>query len=351
MKTKNLATGYAILAAALYAINVPLSKILLNHVSATMMAAFLYLGAGCGILLYELVRRYVAQREEPESLTKKELPYTIAMVVLDIMAPILLMLGIVRTNAANVSLLNNFEIVATSLIALAVFREVISKRLWIALSLVTVASVVLSFEGEGAFVFNQGSLFVLGACVCWGLENNCTRMISHKSTTEIVIIKGIFSGLGSLIVAFAVGETLPKLTWLVLVLLLGFVAYGLSILFYIKAQKDLGAAKTSAYYCIAPFLGVMFGMLLLGERPGVQFYIALAIMLVSTYFMIKDTIALQHTHEHEHTHNHEHSHGEMVHTHEHTHVHTHIHTHGEESENHTHEHMMEEHDHEHEEKL
>ena len=113
----------------------------------------------------------------------------------------------------------------------------------------------------------------------------------------------------------------------------------------------MGAAKTSAYYCIAPFLGVMFGMLLLGERPGVQFYIALAIMLVSAYFMIKDTIALQHTHEHEHTHNHEHSHGEMVHTHEHTHVHTHIHTHGEESENHTHEHMMEEHDHEHEEKL
>ena len=351
MKTKNLATGYAILAAALYAINIPLSKILLNHVSVTMMAAFLYLGAGCGVLLYELIRKCVAQNVARESLTKKELPYTIAMVVLDIMAPILLMLGIARTNAANVSLLNNFEIVATSLIALAVFREVISKRLWIALSLVTVASVVLSFEGEGAFVFNQGSLFVLGACVCWGLENNCTRMISHKSATEIVIIKGIFSGFGSLIVAFVVGETLPKLTWLVLVLLLGFVAYGLSILFYIKAQKDLGAAKTSAYYCIAPFLGVMFGMLLLGERPGVQFYIALAIMLVSAYFMIKDTIALQHTHEHEHTHNHEHSHGEMVHTHEHTHVHTHIHTHGEESENHTHEHMMEEHDHEHEEKL
>jgi len=268
--------------------------------------------------------------------------------VLDIAAPILLMLGIAGTNAANVSLLNNFEIVATSLIALIVFREVISKRLWFAISLVTIASIVLSFEGAGAFVFNRGSLFVLGACLCWGLENNCTRMISNKNPSEIVVIKGIFSGLGSLVVAFIVGENMPEFKWLACVLLLGFVAYGLSILFYIMAQKDLGAAKTSAYYSVAPFLGVAFGMLLLGERPHLQFYVALLIMIASTYFMVKDTIELQHTHEHEHTHTHEHSHGDFVHAHEHTHVHTHIHTHGEESENHTHEHMLTEHNHAHE---
>ena len=290
LRAKKIATAYAILAAALYAINAPLSKMLLNHVQPTMMASFLYFGAGLGLFIYGLVEKGIGTGSKKESLTRKELPYTVAMVVLDIIAPILLMLGITMTASANVSLLNNFEIVATSIIALVVFKEAISKKLWLAISLVTIASIVLSFEGIGAFSFNQGSLFVLGACICWGFENNCTKMISHKSSVEIVVIKGTFSGLGSLIVALIIGEQIPELKWLLCVLLLGFVAYGLSIHFYIMAQKDLGAAKTSAYYSIAPFLGVAFSMLLLNERPGVQFYVAFVIMVVSTYIMGRDTL-------------------------------------------------------------
>lgn len=347
MRRKNLATMYAIVAAALYAVNVPFSKMLLTFVEPTMMAAFLYLGAGLGMFIYSTVSKATGKVAPTEPLTKKELPYTIAMVVLDIIAPILLMFGIKSSNAANVSLINNFEIVATSLIALFVFKEVISKRLWIAIGLVTVASVILSFEGAGSFEFNIGSLFVFGACLCWGIENNCTRMISNKSSTEIVIIKGTFSGLGSLAVALTTGESIPSVLWVMCVLLLGFVAYGLSIYFYVMAQKDLGAAKTSAYYSIAPFLGVAFGMLILGERPAIQFYVALAVMIVSTYYMIKDTIALQHTHEHNHTHIHVHSHGDAVHSHEHTHTHTHIHVHSEDNENHEHNHQAMPHEHTH----
>ena len=345
MKTKNLATVYAIAAAALYAINVPFSKMLLEHVAPTMMAAFLYLGAGLGMFVYSLISEASGKSAPTEPLTKKELPYTVAMVVLDIISPILLMFGIRSSNAANVSLINNFEIVATSLIALCVFREVISRRLWIAIVLVTIASVILSFEGAGSFEFNIGSLFVFGACLCWGIENNCTRKLSNKSSVEIVVIKGTFSGLGSLIVAWLAGEQLPALVWMVCVLLLGFVAYGLSIYFYGMAQKDLGAAKTSAYYSIAPFLGVAFGMLFLGERPAIQFYAALVVMIVSTYFMIKDTIELQHTHEHTHVHTHAHSHGDTVHTHEHAHVHSHIHIHGEDSGDHSHSHKALPHEH------
>lgn len=293
MTGKRAATIYAILAAALYAINVPLSKILLNRIEPTMMASFLYLGASLGLFIYGLVEKKIGKGEKKEPLTKKELPYTVAMVVLDIIAPILLMLGITMTNSANVSLLNNFEIVATSIIALVIFKEVISKKLWFAIVLVTIASIVLSFEGAGSFTFNQGSFLVLGACLCWGFENNCTKMISHKSSVEIVVIKGTFSGLGSLIVALILGESIPALLWLICVLVLGFVSYGLSIHFYIMAQKDLGAAKTSAYYSIAPFLGVAFSMLLLSERPGIRFYIALIIMLVSTWIMTKDTMEVQ----------------------------------------------------------
>ena len=333
MKTKNIATLFAILAAALYAINIPLSKVLLNFVQPTMMAAFLYLGAGIGLFLYGKV-----VKEQGEKLTKAELPYTIGMIVLDIAAPILLMLGLEQTNSANASLLNNFEIVATSLIAFLIFREKLSKRLTVAIVLVTSASIALSFEGAGSFQFNTGSLLVLGAACCWGLENNCTRMLSNKSSVQITSIKGIFSGLGSLIVALVAGENIPGLHWIGSVLLLGFVAYGLSINFYIKAQKDLGAAKTSAYYSIAPFLGVAFGVLLLQEQPGLQFYIGLAIMIAATVLMVKDTIYLQHTHEHTHVHIHEHSHGDLIHTHEHVHTHSHTHTHGENEAIHSHTH-------------
>ncbi len=290
--TKGLkATVFAVLAAALYAINVPLSKLLLEHAAPTMMAAFLYLGAGIGLFILGRIQKASGRGASAEPLTKADLPYTVGMVVLDIIAPILLMLGIERTSSANVSLLNNFEIVATSLIALFIFKEVISKRTRLAIVLVTAASAILSFEGAGSFEFNTGSLLVLGAATCWGLENNCTKMISGKSSVQIVTIKGCFSGLGSLVVAFAVGESLPATKYIAFILLLGFVAYGLSINFYIMAQKDLGAAKTSAYYSVAPFLGVGFSMALLGEAPGAQFYIALAIMALSTVIMVKDTLS------------------------------------------------------------
>lgn len=348
MKTKNIAAMCALTAAALYAISVPLSKLLLNHAGATMTAAFLYLGAGFGTLIYGGLERLTKPVKKQEYLTKKELPYTAAMVVLDVIAPILLMLGITRTNSANVSLLNNFEIAATSIIALVVFKEEISKRLWLAIFMVTIASILLSFEGMGALAWNKGSLFVLGACICWGFENNCTKMISNKSSTEIVAIKGCFSGAGSFLIATLSGERMPEAKWVAAILLLGFVAYGLSIKFYVTAQQHLGAAKTSAYYSVAPFLGVALSMAVLGERPAIRFYVALAIMAASTALMIKDTVSLQHTHEHEHTHTHEHSHGDHVHTHEHTHKHTHLHVHDSNAENHAHKHKdLREHDHSH----
>lgn len=335
MKTKHIATTFAILAAALYALNMPFSKLLLTQVGPTMMAAFLYLGAGIGLFFYGLITK---DREKAAPLTKAELPYTVGMILLDIAAPVLLMFGLKLTGPANASLLNNFEIVATSLIAFFIFRETLSKRLIIAIGLVTVASITLTFEGEGSFRFNTGSLLVLGAACCWGLENNCTRMLSGKSSVQITTIKGIFSGLGSLIIALCISEKIPGILWILAALALGFVAYGLSINFYIQAQKHLGAAKTSAYYSIAPFLGVAFSFFLPGETVGIQFFIGLAIMVIATVLMVKDTIHLQHDHEHEHTHTHEHRHGDVTHSHEHSHHHSHTHIHGEDENAHGHDH-------------
>ncbi len=331
MREKKTATVFAILAAALYALNVPFSKLLMEKVTPTVLAGLLYLGAGIGMGIVLGAKKLCNKLADEQWLTKKDLPYTIAMVVLDIAAPVFLMFGIANTSSANVSLLNNFEIVATSLIALLIFKEKISKKLWSAILLVVASSVILSFEGTGSFEFNTGSLFVLAACLCWGIENNCTRSISDKSSEEIVLIKGIFSGLGGLVIAFIIGERLPGLPYVLAVMLLGFVSYGLSINFYIMAQKYLGAAKTSAFYSIAPFLGVGFSFIILGEQPKISFYIALAIMMVATLIMMKDTLGNEKLYN-GYLHTHKHRHGNIEHTHEHRHfvynpMHIHSHSH------------------------
>ena len=243
----------AVGAAALYALNTPFSKLLLGDVPPRMLAALLYLGAGLGMLLVRFFDR-IAGRDRPENpLTQRDLPYTAGMVALDIAAPIFLLTGLSETTASNAALLNNFEIVATALIALLLFREPISRRLWLAIALVTLASALLSFEDASSLSFSRGSPLVLLACVCWGFENNCTRRISGRDPLEIVIVKGFGSGLGALCVALLLGERLPAALPLLGALLLGFVAYGLSILLYLYAQRGLGAARTSAYYALAPF--------------------------------------------------------------------------------------------------
>jgi uncharacterized membrane protein len=125
-------------------------------------------------------------------------------------------------------------------------------------------------------------------CVCWGFENNCTRKISNKDPLQIVVIKGFGSGFGALTIAFAVGEWTYSFAYIPAVLLLGFVAYGLSVFFYVYAQREIGAAKTSAYYAIAPFIGVILSFIILGERPNFLFGIALLIMIAGAWLASKN---------------------------------------------------------------
>lgn len=332
-KIKIGAVILAFLAAVFYAINTPVSKFLLNNVTPTFMAAFLYLGAGVGVGIMYLF--HIKKEEKAERLTKQDLPYTIGMIVLDIAAPIFLMIGIKMGIASNASLLGNFEIVVTTLMALLIFKEQVSGKLWIAIGFITLSSIVLSFEGSGSFQFSIGSLFVILATCCWGLENNCTRKISDKSTYEIVLLKGIFSGGGSFTIAMVLGEKIPEMIYIAIVMLLGFVAYGLSIFLYIRAQRNLGAAKTSAYYAVAPFIGSFLAFVVNGEKLAVEYFIGLALMLVGTVFVVYDTMINHHLHGHTHTI--VHTHNGVTHTHMITHEHEHNHFGNEEGHGHKHE--------------
>lgn len=336
----NKAVATAILAAMLYGVSSPISKLLLQELSPTFMAALLYLGAGIGMYIVNLIRKSMKIEVTEAKMTRQELPYIIGMIILDILAPILLMMGLTMTSSENVALLNNFEIVATTMIALIFFKEAVGRRMWLAIILITAASIILSVENLRELSFSTGSLFVIAASICWGVENNCTRMLSLKDPLQIVVVKGFGSGIGALIIAALFGDIYGSMVFILLALVLGFIAFGLSIYFYITAQRDLGATRTSTYYAAAPFIGVIMSFLIFREAVSISFFVALIIMVIGTYFVVSENHNHLHYHDrltHEHKHNHDdghhnHTHQGIIkgaHNHQHTHEvmnHKHVHT-------------------------
>ena len=302
------------------------------------MASLLYLGAGVVMLIVILLQNQKV-REREARITKRDLPFTAAMVALDIAAPIMLMIGLSLSNPATASLLGNFEIVATTVIALVVFKEAVGKRMWQAVCLITASSMILSFEDFWNLKISLGAALVLLACFCWGMENNCTRMLSLKNPLQIVVIKGIGSGGGALLIAYFTGNISINILYIGLSLLLGFIAYGLGIYFYIFAQRSLGAARTSAYYAFAPFIGMGLSFAIFREPPTVSFVIAFIIMAAGAYLAAFE----KHAHEHRHAqteHEHRHDHNDEHHNHKHEPLesgeHSHLHTHAPLQHTHTH---------------
>ncbi|ANZ65442.1 hypothetical protein AYR62_10115 [Secundilactobacillus paracollinoides] len=253
-----------------------------------MLSSLLYLGTGIGTaLIYPLVHRghHVAN-----GLKRSDTTALIAVIGFNIVASILMNLALKLSDAGSVSLLGNFEIVATSVLAMLFFHEHISQQLGLGIVVITIASILLSSTGVLHFSFSLGAVLALIATACCGLENNLTRVLSDRDPLQVVIVKGLGVGIGSLIVSVALRESWPAIGTVIAALILGFFAYGISIVFYILAQRSIGAAKTSAYYAVAPFLAVVLSFFLLGERPTALFGIALVLMIIGTVFVTLDAM-------------------------------------------------------------
>lgn len=278
--------AFALAAAALYALSTPFSKVLLADIAPNMMAALLYLGAGAGMTALSLADGVRVERGEARgrSLERADVPYVAAMVTLDVAAPLLLMAGLSLSSAESVSLLNNFEIVATALIARLAFGERVGARTATGIGVISLACVLLSWDA-GVRGFSAGSLLTLAACLCWGIENNCTNRLSDCDPVHVVVIKGWGSGTGALVVALCAGDALPTPVDAGLALLLGFVSYGLSIACYVRAQRDLGAARTSAFYAVNPFIGSALAFALFRTPLAPTFVVALVLMVVGTWLV------------------------------------------------------------------
>jgi len=270
----------AILAAILFGASTPLAKLLLGEMDSMMLAALLYLGSGLGIALLIAYQKYIVRSTPAEAqIRRADLPWLLGAIITGgVAAPIILLYGLKNSSAASASLLLNFEGTATVLIAALVFKEAVGQRTAAAITLITLAGILLSWNPSAEWGFSLGTLGIVGACILWGLDNNFTRNISTKNPLVIVAIKGLGAGIGSLLMAFLLGKPILGITQILLGALLGFICYGLSIVLFILALRNLGAARTSTLFGIAPFVGMLISMAIFREIPQGLFLFSIPLM-------------------------------------------------------------------------
>ena len=270
-----------------------------------------------------------------------ELPWLAGAIVAGgIIGPVLLMIGLSRTDAAATSLLLTLEGVATALLAWFVFHESFDRRIAVGMACLVAGAVLLSWTGQPTLSGTIGPIAIVGACVAWGLDNNLTRKVSLADPLQIVELKGLIAGPVNLTLGLVSGGSLPPLSPLVLAGIVGFVGYGVSLTLFVMALRHLGTARTGAYFSTAPFLGTVVAILFLHEPVTVQLLVAGLLMAIGVWLHMTeihqhdhDHLLMDHAHPHVHDALHQHVHGASdppgePHTHAHRHAplrHTHPH--------------------------
>lgn len=322
----------ALIAAAFFGASTPIAKLLLGSLPPVVLTGLLYAGSFIGLSLYYAVfRLYSAEKpfQKEAGLKKGDMFYLAGTILCGgIAAPLLLINGLLYTSGSVASLLLNLEGVGTTLIAALVFREHVGRRIWAAAILMLVAGAALAYtRPTGGWSFNTGSLFVILSSLMWAVDNNITTRLSHRDPLVIARYKGFAAGVVNLSIAFALGHRLPAAPSLAGALALGVFGYGASLVFFIYSLRNLGAARTSAYFGAAPFIGVVVALILLHEPLTSQIIGAALFMTAGLWLILREY------------HEHEHAHDPFRHEHSHFHDEHHAHPHdGEADEPHCHEH-------------
>jgi drug/metabolite transporter (DMT)-like permease len=295
-------------AALLFGSGTPLAKLLLDGVSPWLLAGLLYLGSGVGLTLYRRLIHAPAVR-----LPRNELSWFAGAILSGgIVAPVLLMMGLTGIPASGASLLLNAEGVFTALLAWFAFKENFDRRIALGMGAIVLGAAVLSWPGEAHFAGVWPTLAVLGACFAWGIDNNLTRKVSLTDATWIASMKGLVSGAVNLTLAFALGASIPPLVNLAGAMLVGLLAYGVSLALFVVGLRHLGTARTGAYFSVAPFFGAVLA-LLLGEPVTMPLLLAAVLMAIGTWLHLTERHEHPHAHEaaahdHEHVHDEHHQH-------------------------------------------
>ena len=335
----------ALLAALLFGASAPFAKLLLTRggLSPLMLAGVLYLGSGLGLVLWRGWKRRGDGESKEAPLRRSDLPWLAGAIAAGgVVAPVLLLLGLATTPASTGALLLNLEGVLTALLAWSVFREGFDRRIALGMVAIVAGGVILSWDPHaGGLRFSLGSLLVVGACLGWAVDNNLTRKVSGADPSEIAMWKGLVAGAVNFSLGLMAAGHLPALGWLGAAAVLGFLSYGVSLTLFVLALRDLGSARTGAYFSTAPFIGVVLSFVVLREVPSALFWPACLLMAFGVWLHLSERHEHEHTHEpmaHEHLHthdaHHQHAHGPddpvgEPHSHPHRHeplVHAHPHT-------------------------
>jgi len=305
----------AIVAALLFGASTPLAKLAISAADPVLVAGLLYLGSGFGLAVLRAVRSSSGTGQKETPVSRSDAPWLAGAILAGgVAGPIFLLLGLMTTPASEASLMLNLEAVATALIAWIVFRENVDKRIFFGFVLIMVGGIVLSLPHGQKFAISPGVILIVAACLCWGIDNNLTRRISGSDPSQIAMWKGLVAGMVSTGIALALGGKLPAAGIVFGTAVIGFFGYGLSLVLFVRALRDLGTARTGAYFSIAPFAGAALAFAVGQGQFDWRFCAAGILMLAGVWLHV--------TERHEHSHVHEPM------DHEHLHVHDEHHQHG-----------------------
>ena len=332
---------YALLSAALFGASTPLAKLLLGEVPPLLLAAILYLGSGIGLLGWIAARRAFSAGPSPAGLSPADYPWLGAAIVSGgVVAPLLLVFGLIRTDGSTASLLLNLEAVLTAVIAWVAFRENVDRRVFLGMMSIVAGGVLLAWQEVPKAGSLIGPALIGGACLAWALDNNLTRRVSGGDAASIACLKGLVAGSVNMALAVELGVRLPSAPVVAAAGAVGFLGYGVSLVLFIVALRNLGTARTGAYFSVAPFFGAVLALLVLGEETTMLFWVAAVLMALGVRLHLTERHEhkhvhepLEHSHPHAHDEHHQHEHeggwdGREPHAHAHRHarlVHSHPH--------------------------
>lgn len=320
----------ALSSAILFGASAPLSKLLMGSIDPWLLAGILYLGAGAGLAIVHWGRPLIGLPNVEAQLQRKDMPWLAAVIAFGgMLGPLFLMLGLSQTSAASGSLLLNLEGLATMVIAWLIFRENVDRRLLIGAGAILAGAVLLSWKGQ-ALRLDTGSLFIAAACLCWGIDNNLTRKLSSADPVQIAMIKGLIAGCTNFMLALSLGAALPSIGLISAGAVVGFLGIGVSLVLFMLGLRYLGAARTGAYFSLAPFIGALLAVIIFRDAITAQIVSAGLLMGLGLWLHLSER------------HDHDHAHEAVEHDHAHTHDDHHQHTHvGPVSEPHSHWHRHE----------
>jgi drug/metabolite transporter (DMT)-like permease len=301
--------GAALMAAILFGASTPLAKTLLGGIDPILLAGLLYAGSGIGLGLWLLLRRLVRSVASEAPLRRRDLPWLGGAIAFGgVFGPVLLMLGLAATPASTASLLLNLESVLTAVIAWIIFRENVDRRVFLGMLAIVAGGIVLAVQRDAQTQFPWAALAIAAACLCWAIDNNLTRAVSGGDPVQVAAIKGICAGAINVGMAIGLGHHLPDLAHVAAAAALGLVGYGISLVMFVIALRNLGTARTGAYFSTAPFAGAALSLLLLRETPSLAFDVAGLLMALGIWLHVSERHAHGHTHEalaHDHRHRHD----------------------------------------------